>query len=238
MSTYLSLVTDFLMETALSGGGAPSTIAGLTGDQAKAAYWVKQADLQIQREWINWDFLWARATSIALTSGSEIVPGVLEATVPIINLLKRRTLAIMQSDGTAHFPVFQDWNNSDFAELWTYETQAASDLPSYWSMRPDRTIVLSSPIETTGRTAVYDYFRKPKTLVLDLDVSLIPDDFTRLAVVGAKIMYAEHEDAPEVDAGSHEEYDFVLKEMEAVHLPDQGFNRESHSDADLVVTPE
>ncbi len=238
---YLDLVTNFIMETALSGGGAPSTVVGLIGDQAKAAYWVKQANAQIQREWRNWDFLWGRVDDATLGEDSTTIPGVLETQgeneVQIINFIKQKSLAIMV-EGSAHFPEFQDWNNSDFSRLWTYETQTANNYPAFWSMRPDRVIVVSSPFESAGLTAKYEYLRKPKPLLVDDDVPLVPDDFTRLIVVLAKIMYAEHEDAPEVMEGAQGEYDFLLSEMEAAHLPDQGFNRESHSDADLVVTPE
>lgn len=239
--TYLSLVTDFLMETALSGGSAPETLANVSGDQLKAKYWINQANLQILREWMNWDFMWGWGV-VNLSQGSTVVPSVTETVsgseVNIVNFVKRKTLAIMLSDGSAHFPAFCDWNNSDFSYLYAYETQPLSDTVAAWSQRPDRTLILSSPIETEGRIAKYQYYRKPKILSVDADIPLIPDDFTRLIVVLAKIMYAEHEDAPEVSAGSHEEYDDLLSKMEAAHLPDQGFNRESHSDADLVVTSE
>ena|GEM_PF-2707545 len=239
--TYISLVTDFVRETALSGGTPPESVETATGDQAKAVYWVKMADLQIQREWINWDFLWSEA-EVSLNQGSNVVPVATETigtvTSSIVNLVKRKTLAVMQSDGYAHFPTFQDWNNSEFPRIYNYETQDASDTPGFWSQKPNRSIMLSEPISTAGLKAKYEYLRKPKAMLVNTDVSLVPDDFTRLIVVLAKIMYAEHEDAPEVSAGSHEEYEFLLSEMEAAHLPDQGFNRESHSDADLVVTPE
>jgi hypothetical protein len=229
------------METALSGGSAPLSLDNVTGDQLKAKYWINQANLQILREWINWDFLWRRAT-VALSQDSVVVPSATETVnsvdVNIVNMIKRATLAVIQSDGAPHFPTFEDWNNSNFSSLYTYQTQPVSDSPSAWSQRPDRQLTLSSPIETAGLNAVYDYLRKPKALLVDTDVPLVPEDFTRLIVVLAKIMYAEHEDAPEVSAGSHEEYDDLLSKMESAHLPDQGFNRESHSDADLVVTPE
>ena len=238
--TYLDHVTNFMMETALSGGTPPADVTDATGDQRKAVYWIAQADLQIQREWINWDFMWGRA-NVNLTVDSTIVPSIYEvqdgSDVNIINMVKRETLAIIQADNSSNFPMFCDWNNTDFARLWTYETQSVSNYPPYWSMRPDRTILLSNPVESES-TAIYDYLRKPRKMRVNGSISLVPDDFTRLIVVLAKIMYAEHEDAPEVSAGSHEEYESLLDAMESAHLPDQGFNRESHSDADLVVTPE
>jgi len=239
--TYLSLVTDFMMETALSGGSPPEDVTAATGDQQKAAYWINQANLQVQREWINWDFLW-RFVTVNLTSESNIVPSATETintvTKDVVNMVKRKSLAIIQSDGSAHFPLWQEWDNSEFKRLYVYEDQDAEDTPSQWSMAPDRVITLSAPILTTGLTAKYEYLRKAKALVNNTDETLIPDDYSRVIIALAKIMYAEHEDAPEVSAGAHEEYDFTLSQLQAAHLPDQGFNRESHSDADLVVSPE
>jgi len=240
MSDYLSLVTDFIMETSLSGGSPPDNVATATGDQRKACYWIQQADLQIQREWINWDFMWGRAT-VSLSANSSIIPTVTESQngsdVGIVNMVKRKSLAVMQADGSPHFPAWNDWNNSEFSRLYTYQLQPDSDTASAWSMRPDRVILLSSPIESAA-TAIYDYYRKSRRMFQNSDISLVPDDFTRLIVVLGKIMYAEHEDAPEVSAGAHEEYDTLISMMESVHLPDQGFNRESHSDDDLVVVSE
>lgn len=239
--TYLSLVTDFLRETALSGGSAPENVATAVGDQKKAAYWVNQANLQVQREWVNWDFLW-RFVTVNLTSGSALVPSATETidtvVTNVVNMVKRKSLAVMQSDGTAHFPLFQDWNNSEFKRMYYYETQDECDTPSAWSMTPAREITLSGPIETVGLTAKYEYLRKAKALVNNADETLVPDNHGRVIIALAKIMYAEHEDAPEVSAGAHEEYEVTLSQMQAEHLPDQGFDRESHSDADLVVLPE
>ena len=252
---YKQLLTDFLRETALSGGSAPVSVSTVTGDQAKAAYWIKQADLQIQREWINWDFLWVRAPRIGIAQGSQTFPnfGSSQSTINIggqdidltsndVNKVIRGSVAIINASGKAHFPCYKNWHTSDFSKLYTYETQTATDTPEYFSVMPplngSRTIILSAPVSSSGLFQAYDYYRKPRALVDDTDVSAIPDDFSRLIVVGAKIMYAEHEDAPEVSAGSHEEYEFIMSEMQAIHLPDQSFNRESHPDEDLVVQVE
>ena len=105
-------------------------------------------------------------------------------------------------------------------------------------MSPNRVLQFSSPIENSGLTCKYEYWRKPIRMREDNDVSRIPDDFSRLIILLAKILYAEHEDAPEVSAGAHEEYEVLMDGMIAAHLPDQGFNKESHSDADLVVVSE
>jgi hypothetical protein len=242
-STYLSLVTDFVRETGYSGGTAPDDVATATGDQAKAVYWINQASLQIQREWINWSFLW-RFAEVNLTQGGYVVPSAYETqagtivALDVVNMVQRKTLAIMQSDGSAHFPEYVDWGLSDFMQNYVYETPPETDTPAFWSRSPQGVISLSAPIDSDGLVAKYQYYRKPKELINSADVPLIPLDFTRLIVVAAKIMYAEHEDAPEVSAGAHEEYDFLLSEMQTVYLPDQSHHRESHSDADLVVVSE
>jgi len=183
MDTYLSLVTDFVRETSLSGGSAPDSVISATGDQAKAAYWVKQANNQIQREWLNWDFLWNFIT-VNLTQGSSIVPSATEkipvvpgdpatVSINIVNFIKRESLGVIAVDGAAHFPLFQDWNNSAFSRLYTYEDQDVSDFAAHWSMQPNHTILLSEPIESTGLTCKYHYYRKAKQFYEDADIPVI-----------------------------------------------------------------
>ena len=61
----------------------------------------------------------------------------------------------------------------------------------------------------------------------------------RLALrVRAKIMYAEHEDAPEVAAGAHEEYELLFNQMLAVHLPQTEWHRMENADEPMMVAYE
>jgi len=238
--TYLDLVTDVITETGLNGGNAPSSVTGAEGDAAKVAYWVRIADQQLQRERIDWDFLWENPT-VTLSQSSNVVPNPLMTNVPdqpvenigLINAIAKDRLAIIDTNGEASFPTYMDWN--EFSVRYNYETQAETDFPSFWTIRPDRAILLSEPLLSADLTCKYEYWRKPIKLRNDSDISLVPLDFTRLIVLLAKILYAEHEDAPEVDVGSTSHYDVILNQMISVHAPESEWQRMESSDQLLVV---
>jgi hypothetical protein len=240
--TYLELVSDMIMETGLQGGNAPSSIAGAEGDAKKVAYWIRVADLSIQRERIDWQFLWFFETA-SLTPGSAVVPSPIDRNnnstnnlthTILVNTVAKGTLAVIDNNGQAHFPSFMPWN--EFSVLYTYETQQQNDAPSYWTIRPDRVILLSEPIASSGFTCKYQFWRKPLPLRNDNDISLIPDDFSRIIICRAKIMYAAHEDAPEVEVDAAAEYDVLLNQMASIYAPDAEWQRMENSDQVLVVS--
>jgi len=239
--TYLQMVSDMILETGLNGGNAPSSIEGAEGDAAKVAYWIRISDMQIQRERIDWDFLWSREDA-SLTSDSAVVPSprddnqgdeeTNEHTV-LVNSIAKDRLAIIDPNGEAFFPQYMAWN--EFSVMYGYEAQAPNDYPSFWTIRPDRVILLSEPIESSDMTCRYEYWRKPLEMRTSTSTSRIPDDFSRLIVVRAKIMYAEHEDAPEVDVGATSEYEVTFNQMLSVHAPEAEWQRMENSDQMLQV---
>lgn len=238
--TYLQLVSDMIMETGLNGGTAPSSIELAEGDARKVCYWIRVADMQIQRERIDWQFLWDRYDA-ALTQGSATVPSpvnVADATDPrqttvLINSIAKDRLAIIDTNGEAYFPQYLDWN--EFSVLYGYEAPQESDFPSYWTIRPDRTILLSEAPQSPGLICRYEYWRKPIEMRTGSDTSRIPDDFSRLIILLAKIMYAEHEDAPEVDVGSAGMYDMMFNQMLSVYAPMAEWQRMENNDRQLIV---
>lgn len=241
--TYLEMVSDMIMETGLNGGAAPSTIATASGDAQKVTYWIRVADLQLQRERIDWDFLWENPI-VPLTQSSRLIPTPVNrigtSTTPdprtdtaLVNAVAKDRLAVINSNGEAYFPQYMKWN--EFSILYNYESQQESDYPSFWSMSPDRQLMFSEPVISSDLACKYEYWRKPVRLREDADVSRIPDDFSRLILLLAKTLYAEHEDAPEVDAGSTANYDLMFNQMLSVHAPEAEWQRMENSDQYLAV---
>lgn len=238
--TYLQLVSDMIMETGLNGGNAPSSIEGAEGDARKVCYWIRTADMQIQRERIDWQFLWSRYDA-NLTQDSAVVPSPQNVeddqdanqTTVLVNAVAKDRLAIIDTNGESYFPSYMDWN--EFSVLYGFEVQQPSDYPSYWTIRPDRVILLSEPIASSDLVCRYEYWRKPLEMRTGTDTSRIPDDFSRLIILLAKIMYAEHEDAPEVDVGSTAQYDIMFNQMLSVYAPMAEWQRMENSDRYLQV---
>ena len=243
--TYLQLVTDVIVETGLNSGVAPSDVSTAEGDAAKVCYWVRVADLQLQRERIDWDFLWSQPrvalqqdSNVVLTPVDKNVQGGTEDTdenqwTLLINAIAKTKLAIQNPDGEYYFPTFMNWD--EFSILYDYNLEPPSNYPSYWSMRPDRVLMLSNKMEDDGYFCKYEFWRKPLTLRNNNDTSRIPDDFSRLIVLLAKILYAEHEDAPEVYSGSGANYDLMFNQMLSVHAPQAEWQRMENSDQYLTV---
>jgi len=232
---YLGLVTDVIIETGLNSGAAPSSVTSADGDAAKVCYWVRVADAQIQRERIDWNFLWGKAI-VKLTQGSVVVPAPTEEgsdTAIRINAVAKKRLAIVNPNGEPFYPVYMKWD--EFATIYDNSPDVESDYPSYWTINPAGTIKLSGPMESADYTCNYEYWRKPTPLAADNDISLIPDDYERLIVLLAKILYAEHEDAPEVDVGSTSHYNTMLDQMIATEAPEAEWQRMENSDQFLQV---
>ena len=58
MSTFLELTQDLHRESG-AAGSAPSTVVGQTGEAQRLVKWIQRADLQIQKLWHDWEFLWS-----------------------------------------------------------------------------------------------------------------------------------------------------------------------------------
>lgn len=239
--TYLEMVTDLIVETGLNAGQPPLDVATAEGDAAKVCYWIQVADLQLQRERIDWDFLWSYRR-VNLQQGRNTVSMPLdrqEASTDrddwtyLINAIAKDKLAVLDPDGSPFFPQYMPWE--EFSILYNYQTQAETNYPSFWSMRPDRRLLLSSPMADAGYKCQYEYWRKPLKLRNNDDTSRIPDDFGRLIILLAKTLYAEHEDAPEVKVGSSAHYDVMFNQMLSVHAPEAEWQRMENSDQYLAV---
>ena len=71
MSNYLSLCQNMARDIGIPGEGPDSvTSTSLSEEENSVVRYVKQADLDIQSRWFNWDFLWTE-TDIAPAIGTS-----------------------------------------------------------------------------------------------------------------------------------------------------------------------
>ena len=68
MSTYLTLCQNMARDIGIPGSG-PSSVSStsLSEEENSVVRYVKEADLDIQRRWFDWNFLWKEVT---MTSSS------------------------------------------------------------------------------------------------------------------------------------------------------------------------
>ena len=82
------------------------------------------------------------------------------------------------------------------------------------------------PTPTQAHDLTADYWVKAEHLDADSEISIIPEEYHRIILVRAKMIYAEREDAPEIMAGSSAEFHNLLTNMEADYLPAQADGRQ------------
>jgi len=88
MSTYLVLCQNMARDIGIPGTGPDDvTSTSLSEEENAVVRYVKQADLDIQSRWFNWDFLWTEASitpvigTSTLTSPSDVGNWKLDAIV-------------------------------------------------------------------------------------------------------------------------------------------------------------
>jgi len=216
VGTYLQLVQDLHRECGASGV-APTSVLSPTGEARRLVQWIRNADLHIQRLWINWKFL--RATYSQPTVNGQI-------TLP-----KPGNLAVWDLDTFFIIPPggTPGVDNAPF-EAVEYDG-VKSDLLDISSGEPTRVIIMpdnSLKFEGTPNgayTILADYYKTPVPLAANTDVSLIPEEFHPLIVGRALILYGNFENAAEIKKQGEETYGLFIGQLENRELPNQNYSR-------------
>jgi len=239
--TFLDLCQDMVREVSFSGGTGLETVVDQTADFAKAVYWVQEADLYVQNLWFNWNFHWAQYPKTVLALGAQVLPlpSTQASNTDIVGHYNRRTVGLVQGLTAAtqylHKPVWMEWD--EFDEQYLFLDQDASDTPDHFSVSPDGVIHLSAPTRTATVSARYAYWKAPVRMTTDTEESPIPDQFRKIIVDRAQIMYAGKEDAPEIEVETIASYTDTLEKLEAYSLPNQAVKRMSQADIELQEFP-
>ena len=229
MSTYLELCQNMARDIGIPGTG-PSDVAAsdLSEEENAVVRYVKQADVDIQSRWFNWNFLWTEVTftpvvdTSTLTSPSDIGNWKLDSFV--------------FSKGTDSYQEleYMDWDDYNLEYKLGVITSAT---PEVFSVKPDNVIDLyPTPDATTAISA--SYWKTPTEMSVDASESPIPSRFHKIITARAKIYYAEAEDAPEILAGALAEFEDLLDKLEADQLSGQKnrrFSRAQNIDSFTVV---
>ena len=212
MSTYLQLCQDMSRDIGIPGTGPSSvTASDLSEEELAVVRYIKNADLDIQRRWFNWDYLWSEAT---------ITPS-----VGVSTLTSPADLGNWKLDSIVFSKATDDYQQLDFMDWEQYRLEYKlgvidSGTPEVFSIKPDNVIdVWPTPDSTT--TISTEYYRVPTELAADSDISSIPPRFHNMIIARAKIYYGENEDAPEILSGALASFEDLLDKLEADQLPGQ-----------------
>lgn len=212
MSTYLVLCQDLARDIGIPGTGPSSvTASDLSEEELAVVRYIKQADLDIQRRWFDWNFLWSEAT---------LTPSVGTST-----LTSPSNLGNWKLDSFIWSKATEDYQELDYVDWDEYKLEfklgvVDSGTPECFSVKPDNVIdVYPTPDSTTTISA--EYWKTPTELAADSDISAIPQRFHNIIIARAKIYYGENEDAPEILSGALAEFEDLLDKLESDQLPGQ-----------------
>ena len=219
---FKDLVSTLAREAGVSGGGSISTVSSPTGETARLVGWIRQAHVDIQKEWFDWKFLW-QSFGIVTEAGKA------DYNAPLEWNWWDKDKAFL--DGNPMRRAIVEY------ELWDGYDNEASGKPSRIILMPDGSLKMLPTPDGVYNLSI-PYYRKPQVLVNDTDIPLIPEQFHDVIWMRALMDYAFYEAAPEVLERVQAQYPARFGALESHQLP----NRDRHhlaQDADpLVVRPE
>jgi hypothetical protein len=225
---YLTLCRDLVAELGVAGGTGPASTVGQVGELNNIIRWVAEADLYVHNLWLDWTFLWTKATGQLLAPEEDMITS-------LTNLETEVEDGLILHSGTAqaYRPQWLSW--PEFRKRFETAPRRKSSRPAAWTVRPDKVIVLSEAVSAETPWSL-EYHRSPIRLANNGDLSAIPVRFERIIIARAAIMYGVREDAPEIVTGFAAEYADTLEKMEAFYCP--GFRSGRRAQNNGVPAPD
>lgn len=228
MDTFLEIVREVVRETGL-GGGNPNdleTVEDQEGDFLDAVKWTAEGALQVDSLWKTWKYLWFEHVIAFQGSHGQVPP---LPTGYDVRQWDRDTFWLNKGLTSPVKLRFEDWRT--FRQR---SAAAPTRKPSAFTVRPDNTLRTDS-IPNTNYTFSAEGWRRPARLQFDDDEPLMPNEYRRIIVCRAKIIYADQRDAPEILEGAQAEYTDILDKLQSDQLESHEFDRMSEQDLDLSI---
>lgn len=219
---FKELVSTLAREAGVSGGGSISTVASPTGETARLVAWVRQADLDLQKLWIDWKFLW-QSFGIVTEAGRPDYDAPLEWHWWDVD--KARL------DGQPMKQAIVEY------ELWDGYEGEQPGKPHRIVIMPNGSLKMLPTPDGIYNLSI-PFYRKPVAMNKDTDISVIPEPFHDAIWMRALLKYAYYESAPEVVERVKTEYADLVGALESHQLPNRYRNHLAQDDAPIVVRPE
>ena len=207
---YLELCQAFVQELGIAGGGSnnPSAVTGQSGELRNVVNWIREAEYQINNHAKDWKYLWTDGYSESLSTGDRLPP----------NPSSPRAKAwVKDSFWLDRFGTNQrrlEWKPYRYMRY----LPALATNPRYISQTPAGQLILDGNMDQ-ALTITGEYYKAPTILSANADVPAMPDDFHRIILCRAVLIYAGREDAPELTNHYEPEYLEILSHLEADQRP-------------------
>lgn len=220
---FLDLCKDFVSQYGLAGGVGPNAVAGQTGELGNVVRWIRDADLYVSNLWLNWDFLWVSYTG-TISAGDITASAPSDPPGVRVRQWETHQFKIREPGGSSWQPL-EYFPRARFETLFNPDT-ATAGRPQAFTVMPDGTLRFDKPADVTY-DAKGSFYRVPTAMTTNTSLPMVPEEFYRIILARACIMYADREDAPELVSGGTAEYADLLEKLEAAYLPGQDGRRRS-----------
>lgn len=225
--SLLALCKDVVSECGIAGGVLQST-QGLTSQELqRAVNFVIAADILIQADWSDWDFLYYNDVgNLTLLANTNVIT----ATTKSFDDIDHKSLVFnwQSASPMPAYPRWMDWEAFSLSYL-SRAIQVTAGTPSNWAVDPAGQIWFSH-YPTSALPVRVAYWVPPTRMALDGDTSAIPAKFDRCIVERAKMLYAQRENAPEILSGSTAEFETLYEKLMSSFLPSARANAKARND--------
>jgi hypothetical protein len=208
-STFLQLCKD--TQAACEISGTPiSSVENQKGILADIVTWVANADVAVQREASNWDFLYKTDFLV------NTVIGVANYNRPTdYGVWDNKTFFL--DYGTANNQKLRSLDYRTYYNVYGNTTQVPEQPINYVRVPNDNLILYPTPDAAYALSA--NYWTTPVRMVLNTDTSVIPENFIRCIIARAKMYFAISEESDPVYQEAQKEFGEVLSELKSDQLP-------------------
>lgn len=226
-STFLQLCQATRRACGVQGTG-PAAVTNQIGLLEKIVSWVADADHETQSRWFDWDFLHVSSWSSNTVAGTAAV----SAPADIGTWDEDSFYLDYNTASHKHLTVldYKTWRR-DFRQGVKTNQQ-----PDSVVVKPDLSLILEAPPDGVY-VLTADYWKRPVKMAANSDTSPIPEEYERIIVARAKMMFAEDQGATDIMVSAQIEFDDLLDKLEAKYLPNQKGRRMADPGM-LVVRPE
>jgi|GEM_PF-1287130 len=227
-STFLELCQQTRRGVKLPGTG-PSSVTSQTGQIERIVEFVAEADRETQARWFDWDFLLVTtwSTSTAIGTAAAAAPSDL-GTWDEGSFYLDYTLSTNQK-----LPVL---NYKNWRSVYRQGVKINAK-PSNIVIKPDLSLILEAPPDAVYSLSA-EYWKLPVKMTANGDTSPIPEEYERIIVARAKMMYAETHGASATLVASQVDYDDLLDKLESKYLPGLNRTRRMSEAAAIIVRVE
>jgi hypothetical protein len=210
---FLQLAQRTHTECGLSGVG-PQGVSNQTGINAKLVSWVRQAWEELQSDREDWRWAWKQAT-VPLTAGQASYD--LLTLIPDYGVIVRDAVTVTAptdpnnvSEGVySEYPIFSR----------SYERGvSAHGRPIIFTVAPDRSMRLA-PTPDAAYNVILEYYAAPQSLSASTDTPLLPVHYHMAIVYRAVMLYAAHDDHPQLNQDAVLNYERWLRRIMATEAP-------------------